>query len=128
MADGTWGRTAAAVAAVAVTIAACGDDGGDSSDPLAGGDAGRGAEAFAASCAQCHGEDLRGTTSGPPLIHEYYVPSHHGDAAFLLAIQRGVQAHHWDFGPMPPVPAATDDAADIVAYVREQQRAAGLIE
>lgn len=114
----------------AVALVGCG--GGESAtsgDPLAGGSASRGQEVFANNCAQCHGTDLGGTDQGPPLIHEYYVPGHHGDAAFLMAVQRGVQPHHWDFGRMPPVTGlSVDDVADVVAYVRRQQREAGLIE
>lgn len=111
-------------------LAGCGSsDDSTSGDPLANGSASRGQETFANNCAQCHGTDLGGTDQGPPLIHEYYVPSHHGDEAFLMAVQRGVQPHHWDFGPMPPVSGLSeDDVADVVAFVRQQQREAGLIE
>ena len=114
----------------AATLAACGggDGGGSTSgDPLAGGDPGRGQELFSANCAACHGANATGTPSGPPLVHQYYEPSHHGDAAFLMAVQQGVQPHHWDFGPMPAIPGlSTDDVADIVAYVRKLQREAGI--
>lgn len=117
----------AALLAGSVLSAACGGSG--SQDPLVGGDPVRGEALFANNCAQCHGAQLDGTQTGPPLIHEYYVPSHHSDASFLSAIQRGVMPHHWQFGAMPPVPAlSADDASDIVAYVRQQQREAGLIE
>ena len=44
-----------------------------------------------------------------------------------MAVRSGVRPHHWDFGPMPPVPGLTDaQVASIVAFVREQQRAAGI--
>ena len=82
---------------------------------------------FAASCASCHGESARGTTLGPPLLHIIYEPSHHSDAAFLLATQRGVAAHHWRFGDMPPLEGLGDeDVGAIVDYVRHLQRRAGI--
>ena len=122
-------RTALVVAVAAAGLAACGggDGGASTGDPLAGGDPGRGQELFAANCAACHGADATGTPSGPPLVHEVYEPSHHGDASFLRAVQQGVQPHHWEFGPMPAIPGLdTDDVADIVAHVRGLQREAGI--
>lgn len=86
-----------------------------------------GAQAFDLHCATCHGAYARGTDSGPPLVHRYYEPSHHGDAAFQFAVQRGVAAHHWRFGDMPPQPQVTErELAAIVAYVRWLQREAGI--
>lgn len=82
---------------------------------------------FDANCASCHGEAALGTEVGPPLVHVFYEPSHHGDAAFVLAAERGVRAHHWRFGDMASVPAVTrDDVAAITAYVRWLQRQAGV--
>lgn len=88
----------------------------------------RGGELFAANCAACHGvSGATGTASGPPLVHIVYEPSHHGDLAFHRAVREGVAPHHWDFGPMPPVSGLSDaDIEDIIGYVREQQRAAGI--
>lgn len=84
---------------------------------------------FQANCARCHGADLDGTDQGPPLIHPYYRPEHHGDLAFYLAIAQGVRQHHWDFGDMPPVPEIpAEQVPHIVAYVRARQRDSGLIE
>jgi len=81
---------------------------------------------FADNCAACHGQDLRGTNQGPSLLSEVYVPSHHSDGSFLLAVQNGSPAHHWNFGNMPPVEGLTpEDVEAIVAYVREQQRING---
>lgn len=81
---------------------------------------------YQANCARCHGADLRGTDSGPSHLSIVYEPGHHGDAAFVLAARNGVQAHHWPFGDMPPVPGLADDElAAIVAYVRENQRIHG---
>lgn len=120
-----------AAGTLAVTIAACGagsaTGGAGTASSAAVRD--RGGELYAANCAACHGPDLRGTEAGPPLLHEYYVPSHHADEAFQVAVARGVSSHHWDHGPMPPVPGLDrDDVAAIVAFVRERQRAAGLID
>lgn len=82
---------------------------------------------YEATCAACHGEAGLGTAQGPPLIHIVYEPNHHADAAFLLAAQRGVRAHHWRFGDMPPQPAVTpEQVAEITAYVRWLQREAGV--
>lgn len=84
--------------------------------------------AFDAKCAACHGADAAGQDGmAPPLVHKIYEPSHHGDAAFLLAAKNGVRAHHWRFGNMPPVEGVTDgDVKMIVAYVRELQRSNGI--
>ena len=84
-----------------------------------------GKRAFDAVCADCHGENAAGRNGmGPPLVHKIYEPSHHGDAAFLLAVRNGVRAHHWDFGSMPAQQGLTDgDVKGITRYVRELQRA-----
>lgn len=82
---------------------------------------------YDAKCAQCHGLDLRGTKTGPPLLHPVYVPSHHSDVAFQLAVKNGSRRHHWNFGDMAPVPGLTpDDVAHITAYVRAEQRKVGI--
>ena len=86
----------------------------------------RGAQLYAASCAECHGEDLGGTDKGPSHLSIVYEPNHHSDGAFGLAVLRGSSAHHWDFGPMPPVVGLSDEEVDaIVAFVRERQRVEG---
>lgn len=78
-------------------------------------------------CAQCHGADLRGTRTGPALLHPVYVPSHHSDVAFQLAVKYGSRRHHWNFGDMPPVPdLSPDDVAHITAHVRAEQRKVGI--
>lgn len=95
--------------------------------PALSGPAQAGKAAFEAYCAACHGVNAVGTDKGPPLLHPFYVPGHHGDMAFVLAARNGVQPHHWDFGPMPPVKGVTKADVDlIVAYVREMQRANGI--
>ncbi|MBS0126609.1 c-type cytochrome [Thetidibacter halocola] len=87
-----------------------------------------GESAFAAKCATCHGQNAAGRDGiAPPLVHRIYEPSHHGDESFQLAVLRGVRAHHWTFGDMPPVDGLTRaDVAGIVAYVRALQRANGI--
>ena len=86
-----------------------------------------GRDVFGRHCAQCHGEDAAGTASGPPLVHRVYRPVHHADVAFELAVRRGVVAHHWQFGNMPPTPAVTStEVQQITSYVRELQRANGI--
>jgi mono/diheme cytochrome c family protein len=122
-------RTAVTVAALAA-LAACGSSGDDASDATgtaAAADTERGQELFASNCAVCHGPAADGSPAGPPLVHEIYEPSHHSDESFQQAVANGVQPHHWNFGPMPPIGGLDrDDVADITAWVREQQRAAGI--
>ena len=85
-----------------------------------------GEDLYQASCAECHGTDLRGTDKGPSHLSEIYEPNHHADIAFLLAVRRGVSPHHWTFGAMAPVEGLSDDdVAAIIAYVREAQRTNG---
>lgn len=86
-----------------------------------------GARRYEELCAACHGPAATGTSSGPPLIHHYYRPAHHSDAAFRLAVTRGVASHHWNFGDMPPVQGASEADIDaIVGYVRWLQEQAGM--
>jgi mono/diheme cytochrome c family protein len=85
-----------------------------------------GSELYAEACASCHGSDLRGTDRGPSHLSEVYEPGHHVDAAFLLAVRRGVAPHHWSFGPMPPIESFSDAEVEaIVAFVRDAQRREG---
>ena len=123
------GRLATAAAALALLAAACGGGGGAEDDaaatPAFSGIDGR--TLFGQACAACHGAALEGSERGPPLIHPLYRPGHHDDAAFLRAVRFGVISHHWTFGDMPPVEGLTgEQAAAIVAWVRERQRAAGV--
>jgi mono/diheme cytochrome c family protein len=86
-----------------------------------------GKKLYGEKCVQCHGADLRGTKEGPPLVHRIYEPAHHGDAAFQIAVKHGTRQHHWSFGDMKPVPGVTpDEVAHITAYVRAEQRKAGI--
>ncbi|MCV2881361.1 c-type cytochrome [Actibacterium sp. XHP0104] len=87
-----------------------------------------GARIFAAKCAVCHGDSGVGRDGkAPPLIHKIYEPGHHGDIAFLRAVQYGVKAHHWRFGDMPPVEGVTPaEVGEVITYIREIQRANGI--
>lgn len=86
-----------------------------------------GASLYAQACASCHGAALAGTESGPPLLDAVYERGHHADAAFLLAVRRGVRRHHWNFGNMPPIEGLNDEqVAAIVDFVRGRQAAAGI--
>jgi mono/diheme cytochrome c family protein len=79
------------------------------------------------NCSGCHGPLGTGTGAGPPLVHRIYEPSHHSDAAFQLSVTRGVRAHHWTFGNMPPLPGVDSAGiAAVTAYVRWLQRKAGI--
>ncbi len=124
-------RTLALALLALVTLSACGSsaDTGtvEAGDSAASDVTARGHELFAANCAACHGAAGTGTTSGPPLVHIVYEPSHHGDGAFHRAVREGVTPHHWDFGPMPAISGLSDaDIDHIIAYIRERQRAAGI--
>lgn len=92
------------------------------------GEAERGARLFRDHCAICHGSALQGTDRGPPLLHAVYKPGHHADLAIRLAVRNGVVQHHWHFGNMPPVPAVAEETEHLVAFIRREQRRAGLID
>jgi len=86
-----------------------------------------GEKAFNANCLACHGANAGGSDKGPPLVHQIYEPGHHADMSFVLAVRRGVRAHHWKFGNMPPQPDVSDaEIAAIIRYVRELQVANGI--
>lgn len=87
----------------------------------------KGEQVFNANCARCHGKNAAGSNTGPALVQKIYEPSHHGDSAFFRAATRGVRAHHWQFGNMPPVPGIKgQDIRAVVAYVRALQAANGI--
>ena len=66
-------------------------------------------------------------SEGPPLVHRYYEPNHHSDAAFHQAVRRGARQHHWRFGNMEPVPGVSpEEVGVIIRYVRNLQRKAGV--
>lgn len=87
-----------------------------------------GKRVFETKCAVCHNVNAAGRDgSGPPLVHRFYQPGHHGDAAFLQAVRNGVPQHHWTFGNMPQIEGLTDgDVKYIVRYIREMQMANGI--
>jgi len=91
--------------------------------------ASEGETVFNTHCAQCHGPEATGTNLGPTLIDRIYHPGHHGDAAFHLAVLRGVRQHHWNFGNMLPVPGVTETQVDqVICYVRHLQLTAGIFK
>lgn len=78
-------------------------------------------------CASCHGMNTAGTDKGPTFLHRVYHPGHHGDAAFYTAPKKGVRAHHWPFGDMPPVAGITDAQTEkIIIYIRALQKTNGV--
>jgi cytochrome c2 len=77
-------------------------------------------------CSSCHGIDLNGSDKGPPLIHPFYKPPHHGDEVFYRAALQGARQHHWKFGDMAPVigvtPKKMDQLAPYVRYYQQQKK------
>jgi mono/diheme cytochrome c family protein len=105
-----------------VALSACGGDERSPTQLVSGGRA-----LYESSCAACHGMDLKGSDGGPPFLNPIYAPNHHPDEAFHRAAKEGVQQHHWTFGNMPAQPRFTEADIDaIVAYVRSEQRKAGI--
>ena len=88
----------------------------------------RGKALFDANCAECHASHAVGQIDvAPPLVHEIYEPSHHGDESFQRAVAQGVRGHHWPFGNMPPIDdLSREDVEFVIEYVRELQRANGI--
>jgi mono/diheme cytochrome c family protein len=87
----------------------------------------KGAQEYGKFCAACHGKEARGTTQGPPLVNKIYRSDHHSDMSFYKAAQMGTYQHHWHFGNMPAVNGITpEQVANIIAYVRDKQRKAGI--
>jgi len=83
----------------------------------------RGQMLYEENCSGCHGMQLDGTDKGPPLVHPFYKPSHHGDEAFYRAALQGTRQHHWNFGDMPPVAGMTPQKMDsLLPYVRYYQQ------
>ena len=130
---------AAAVLTLLAVVAACTGGGNEPPAPTATPSAATAAPApptavsvggralFIQTCSTCHGVDLQGTDRGPPFLNPIYGPGHHSDAAFRLAVQRGVISHHWRFGNMPKIEGLTDEQVEeIIKFVREQQALAGI--
>ncbi|MBT8213723.1 MAG: cytochrome c [Acidimicrobiia bacterium] len=117
-------RRTALLFILVLVLGSCGGATGGTSASAGDPDAGK--QLYDANCASCHGDDLRGTDKGTSHLSVVYEPSHHGDAAFSLAVKLGVRQHHWDFGDMPPVEGLSDaDLAAITAYVRSVQEREG---
>ncbi len=109
----------ALLAATLLAVAGCGSDGPEGNSSAG---AETGASLYAANCASCHGQDLRGTEKGPSHLSVVYEPNHHPDESFQRAIEQGVRAHHWNFGNMQPVPGLDPaQIAAIVAFIRDTQ-------
>jgi len=87
-----------------------------------------GVQKFQQFCGGCHGKWGEGTKVGPPLMHQFYVPSHHSDETFYRAALQGVKAHHWQFGDMPAISGISSKDVDaIVPFIRWLQREKGII-
>lgn len=123
------GRSTAAVLGVLVVsllFVACGSTGAAAPGQTSSGAAVSGADVYAASCASCHGADLRGTDKGPSHLSIVYEPNHHGDASFRAAITNGVSQHHWNFGDMEPVEGLSENEIEaVIAFVRTEQERLG---
>ncbi len=118
--------SAIGVLVVSLLIVACGSTATEPSGQSSSGAANSGADVYAASCASCHGDDLRGTDKGPSHLSIVYEPNHHGDASFRSAIINGVPQHHWNFGDMEPVEGLSAAEIDaVIAYVRTEQERLG---
>ena len=88
---------------------------------------GKGQLLYEKYCSSCHGLRLEGSNQGPPLIHPFYKPSHHGDDSFYRAALEGIRQHHWNFGDMPAVEGMTPGKMDsLLPYIRYYQREKGL--
>ncbi len=84
---------------------------------------GKGQLLYEEYCSSCHGLQLAGTDQGPPLVHPFYKPSHHGDQAFYQAVLNGARQHHWNFGDMAAVQGMTKGKMDrLLPYVRYYQQ------
>ncbi len=86
-----------------------------------------GDESFQNRCAVCHGQQADGTATGPPLVNRLYEIGHHPNFSFHNAVNKGVIAHHWNFGDMPPIPNVPPEEIDaIICHVRDLQRTEGI--
>lgn len=98
-------------------LAACGDegkdtgtddtDGGDTDEVVEGGDAARGADVYADTCALCHGASGEGGL-GPAMADQMGKT----DEELHDIIQNGK-------GDMAPVEISEQETADVIAYLRE---------
>jgi mono/diheme cytochrome c family protein len=90
-----------------------------------------GKKTYDSICAACHGKNLAGTPAGPSMLDPVFAPATHPDEAFYRAVENGVTAHgHFaktTWGPMAALPTVSrDQVTNVIAYVRAQQRRAGV--
>ncbi len=87
----------------------------------------KGETLFLQYCMVCHGKDAKGAVMGPPLVHRYYAPNRHSDAAFYLAVEQGVRQYLWKFGDMKPMQGfRREEVTFMLRYVRDLQKKAGI--
>lgn len=109
---------------LALVLSACTSD--ENTTPLTVAGGGFGAQVYQASCASCHGVDLKGTDKGPSQLSIVYEPNHHGDDSYRSAAKNGARQHHWNFGDMPPVAGITDAEIEaVIVYIRSEQERLG---
>jgi mono/diheme cytochrome c family protein len=124
-------RSAASLAALLIALAAGACGGADHAPKTAAERVAAGEKTYQSICAACHGRDLRGTAAGPSMLAPVFAPDTHPDSAFYAAVDHGVSPHgHFEkstWGSMPALPTLDhDDVTSVIAYVRAQQRAAGV--
>lgn len=113
--------------ATALLVAACAGGGDEAEVDPATGVAAAGEAVYAANCAACHGAELEGAAAGPPLLDPRYGPDELSDEAVVTAIREGAQPRLFDLGAMPPLrDLEPQEIADVIAYMRQQQAAAGI--
>lgn len=116
----------AGLLAISGFVVACGSPDSAPAGQSVGSAESNGADVYAASCASCHGADLRGTDKGPSHLSIVYEPNHHGDDAFRSAIANGAPQHHWNFGDMEPIEGLSGDQVEaVIAFVRAEQQRVG---
>lgn len=122
-----WGLIGLGVVVVAIVlVVTLTRGGGDDGPPTQAQLVDRGDGLFQKNCSSCHGDDLRGTFVGPPLIHELYVPDRLPDDAIRAAVANGVPPKNWDTEGMPVIGLPDDEVDAIIAYIRSTQVDAGL--
>lgn len=77
---------------------------------------------FIRHCADCHGQEGRGTIAGPSLHDDAYKPKNLSRKEFHQAVTRGVKAQRWSFGDMPATRSLSFNEIEMIGrYVRELQ-------
>lgn len=116
------------VVAVIVVLVVTASSGSRSSGPPAAGSPAQlslGQKVFSAHCAQCHGRSLEGGPMGPRVVSSEFAAL--PDASYRTAMASGVPNRRPEFGPMPPQAVTPTEADAVIAYIRSQQHAAGLV-